>query len=401
MKYIRAGISVFFEYDTPKIVHINSKKVGIVNRIIQFAVIAYIIGWAIIWKRGYQDFDDGISSVTSKVKGVAFTNFSQFPELSDRIWDVADYVVPPQENNAFFITTNVIITKNQSQTTCDEDPNIPDARCTSNDDCPAMEVVTNGNGVKTGNCIDSTQEPGQKVCEIYAWCPVEVDRLPWKDKPMIDPTNFTVLIKNNVEFPKFKVKRRNIVIKNKTYLQSCQYDPVDDPYCPIFRIGKIAELADENIVEMGVKGGVLGIIIDWNCDFDYDPEDCLPSYEFRRIDDKNASLAKGWNFRYANYFGTDTRTLIKAYGVRFIVLIKASAGKFNGVPLLLNLGSGLGLLAVATVLCDCFVLYCLKRREFYRDQKYLFVKGDDAYQALTKSTEEDAVNNEFSEDLPR
>jgi len=30
-----------------------------------------------------------------------------------RVWDVADYVVPPAENGAFFVTTNVVITPNQ------------------------------------------------------------------------------------------------------------------------------------------------------------------------------------------------------------------------------------------------------------------------------------------------
>ena len=38
------AITAFFEYDTPKIVHIKSKTVGIINRIIQLCIISYIIG---------------------------------------------------------------------------------------------------------------------------------------------------------------------------------------------------------------------------------------------------------------------------------------------------------------------------------------------------------------------
>ena len=34
-----------------------------------------------------------------------------------RVWDEADYVVPPAENGAFFITTNILITHNQTQVT--------------------------------------------------------------------------------------------------------------------------------------------------------------------------------------------------------------------------------------------------------------------------------------------
>ena len=36
-------------------------------------------------------------------------------------------------------------------------------------------------GVKTGKCVNTTQaqdDPNQKVCEIYAWCPVEIDVTP-------------------------------------------------------------------------------------------------------------------------------------------------------------------------------------------------------------------------------
>ena len=41
---LRFAVATFFEYDTPKIVHISSKKVGIINRIIQLTIIAYVIG---------------------------------------------------------------------------------------------------------------------------------------------------------------------------------------------------------------------------------------------------------------------------------------------------------------------------------------------------------------------
>ena len=40
--------------------------------------------------------------------------------LYERVWDEADYVVPPAENGAFFITTNVVITPNQTMGHCPE-----------------------------------------------------------------------------------------------------------------------------------------------------------------------------------------------------------------------------------------------------------------------------------------
>ena len=41
---LQSAIAVFFEYDTPRIVHIRSKKVGVINRFIQLVIIGYVIG---------------------------------------------------------------------------------------------------------------------------------------------------------------------------------------------------------------------------------------------------------------------------------------------------------------------------------------------------------------------
>ena len=59
---------------------------------------------------------------------------TRLPEESrgmyERIWDESDYVIPPSENNAFFVMTNVVLTPNQTRTTCPEDPaELPDVVC--------------------------------------------------------------------------------------------------------------------------------------------------------------------------------------------------------------------------------------------------------------------------------
>ena len=41
---VKGGIRSFFEYDTPKIVHIKSIKVGLMNRFIQLLILGYVIG---------------------------------------------------------------------------------------------------------------------------------------------------------------------------------------------------------------------------------------------------------------------------------------------------------------------------------------------------------------------
>lgn len=132
--YLKKGASVFFEYDTPKIVHIRSKSIGVVNRIVQLVIIGYIIGWVLVYKKGYQETDMGVSGSTTKVKGVAYPNVSN-PRVPDRVWDASDIVIPAEENNAFFVMTNMIVTNNQSPGECPEAPGVKEAHCTQDSDC--------------------------------------------------------------------------------------------------------------------------------------------------------------------------------------------------------------------------------------------------------------------------
>ncbi len=40
---------------------------------------------------------------------------SEWHYMYERVWDEADYVVPPAENGAFFVMTNVVLTPNQTR----------------------------------------------------------------------------------------------------------------------------------------------------------------------------------------------------------------------------------------------------------------------------------------------
>lgn len=399
--WIRAAIRSFLEYETPHIIHIHSKKVGILSRLIQLLIIAYIVGYVIVWNKGYQQFSGINSSVTTKLKGVVSTNFTdeQFvvpnPEIYRRIWDVSEYVVPPQENGAFFVMTNVIITPNQTRNTqCAEDARIPGSKCNNTDNkCVQGEYVVNGNGIMTGQCVPTGKE-NVSTCEITAWCPVETGEFPLgPHKALLEGSrNFTVLLKNSIEFPLFNIKRRNVLnSSNKTYLESCHYNPDTDPSCPIFKLDTIVREAGENYSDMAVEGGVVAIIINWDCNLDRDLEKhCIPTYRFNRLDNPDAQIARGWNFRYSTHYSDVERTLYKAYGIRFVVLVEGRAGKFNMIPLLLNVGSGLALLGLATVFCDIVVLYCVHSRDYYREKKYTFVRAAETEPLLgPKRTDDD------------
>eukprot|EP00111_Clytia_hemisphaerica_P019759 TCONS_00058305-protein len=89
-------LSALLTYETGKVVEIQNKKVGIWYRSIQIAIIIYVIGYVIIYDKGYQATDSAISSTNTKVKGITHVDFGNFPSTlfnGRRVYDPEDYVV--------------------------------------------------------------------------------------------------------------------------------------------------------------------------------------------------------------------------------------------------------------------------------------------------------------------
>lgn len=362
--------SILFEYETSKVVQITSWKIGFIYRLIQFGIILYIAIWVMYHEKGYQVFDYPVAGVTAKLKGIGFANLTN---SGAQVWDVADFVVPPQQNSAFFVSTNMVITANQTLGRCPESTDVNGANCTEDSDCEEHSLIHTGSGIMTGKCVISDKTNSYKVCEIYGWCPTENDVMPIPGQPLLSSApNFTVLLKNSIEFPKFNVKRRNILSwMDKKFLNSCRYDPKHpkNKFCPIFQLKDLIKFSNAKNQNIWTHGGLLSIHIEWNCNLDINYEKCIPEYTFRRLDDFDFDVGKGWNFRYSHHFmenGVEKRTLIKAYGIQCFITVSGRGGKFNPFAFSMNLGSGLALLGIASVLCDIVVLNLVRKREIYK-----------------------------------
>ncbi|XP_067294873.1 P2X purinoceptor 1 isoform X1 [Pseudorasbora parva] len=366
----RSFSNFFFEYETPRQVLVRNRRVAIVCRIIQLGVLSYIIGWVFMYEKGYQTVDTAISSVFTKMKGVAYTNISG----DERIWDVADYVFPEQGDSSFVVMTNFISTIQQQ----DKCPELPDGKnrnkCTSDTDCDEGKFKRTGNGHMTGKCVNSTS-----TCEVYSWCPIEDDRqIP--DPPILQTAeNYTLFIKNSITFPQFNVVRSNLVeTVDQNYINSCLYHPKTDPQCPIFRLGDIVERSALNFSEIARVGGAVGVLVDWDCNLDLNLRHCKPKYEFYGLygtgkNDKGEKPSLGYNFRFAKYYvenKVEKRNLMKVFGVRIDIIVHGRAGKFDIIPTLTAIGSGVGIFGVATVVCDVLLLYLLPKRDYYKNMKF-------------------------------
>ncbi|XP_062272806.1 P2X purinoceptor 4-like [Scomber scombrus] len=342
----------FCKYETNKLVRIQSVRLGSLKWALNTAILV-VICIMMLWNRNYQQFDLVVSSVTAKVKGVAQTNL---PGVGNVVWDVVDYSGPSQDKNSFFVVTNVIVTQSQRQGKCPEVPS-KGRLCRIDKDCEKGHWDQQSHGIQTGSCVKF--DVLKKTCEVSAWCPVEAKTKPPRPALLAAAENFTVLIKNNIRFPAFNYIRRNILPEmNDAYLRSCQR--TGDPLCPIFRLGDIVREAGEKFSDIAIEGGVIGIQIKWDCNLDRLSRRCLPRYSFRRLDEKesNKTLYPGLNFRYAKYNivnGVEERTLYKAFGIRFDVMVFGHAGKFSFIQLIIYIGSTLSYYALTTVLIDWLI----------------------------------------------
>ncbi|KAI5089282.1 P2X purinoceptor 1 [Silurus meridionalis] len=353
----------FFEYETPRQVLVKNPRVGIACRILQLGVLAYIIGWVFIYERGYQNEDTAISSVFTKMKGLAYTSING----TERLWDVADYVFPDQGVSSFVVMTNFIMTVGQSQGKCPElldDTN----NCTKDSDCTMGQYKRTGNGLMTGKCLDNT------TCEILSWCPVQDDRVIPNPPLLAAAENFTLFIKNSISFPEFGVVRSNLVESvNSSYLKTCLFDQNANRLCPIFRLGDIVSLSGFKFSELAQVGGSIGILIEWECNLDLRIEKCIPQYKFEGLYGNSSQASVGYNFRTAKYYAEDKiqkRTLMKVFGIFIEIIVHGQARKFDIIPTLTAIGSGVGIFGVATVVCDVVLLHLVPKKDFYKTMKF-------------------------------
>ncbi|KAM3616300.1 uncharacterized protein V6R79_015751 [Siganus canaliculatus] len=290
----------FFDYKTEKYIVAENKRVGVLYRLIQLSIIGYLIGWVFLTKKAYQETDEAIqSSVITKLKGVSVTNTTESGLL---LWGPEDYVIPPQGEAVLFVVTNFLETPNQKLGYCGESPKVPDGRCDDDKNCTEGKMVVAGNGIMSGRCLrkDKTRTG---TCEIYGWCPIE---RPFKPQgPLLtNAENFTIYIKNFIQFPKFSFSKSNVFETTHDYLKTCRYDEKHHPYCPIFRLGDITRRAGFSFRDMDTFGGSIGIMIRWDCDLDKGYSECHPQYHFTRLDTSisNKTTAAGFNFRHTRYF---------------------------------------------------------------------------------------------------
>ncbi|XP_023060695.1 P2X purinoceptor 7 isoform X2 [Piliocolobus tephrosceles] len=318
-----------FQYETTKVTRIQSMNYGTIKWFFHVIVFSYV-SFALVSDKLYQRKEPVISSVHTKVKGIAEVKEeiveNGVKKLVHSVFDTADYTFPLQ-GNSFFVMTNFLKTEGQQQRLC---PEYPTRRtlCSSDRGCKKGWMDPQSKGIQTGRCV--VYEGNRKTCEVSAWCPIEAVGEAPRPALLNSAENFTVLIKNNIDFPGHNYTTRNILPGLNI---TCTFHKTQNPQCPIFRLGDIFRETGDHFSDVAIQGGIMGIEIYWDCNLDRWFHHCRPKYSFRRLDDKttNVSLYPGYNFRYAKYYkenNVEKRTLIKVFGIRFDILVFGTTLKY-------------------------------------------------------------------------
>ncbi|XP_041855846.1 P2X purinoceptor 2 [Melanotaenia boesemani] len=366
--FLKEYFQSFWDYETPKVMVVKNRTLGVIYRAVQFLVITYFIWYVFISQKAYQESEARAdSSIYTRMKGTAVHG--------DDILDTVEYARPSEGGDVISTILRREFTFDQRQGTCAEYFNVVNANCTTDSDCVEDEVNFDGHGRRTGRCVQYYNHTF-KTCEIQTWCPIE-EYAAVREPPLVEAINFTVFIRNSILFPKFKVLRGNIKEApfkiRKRYLNKCHYHEEKEPYCPNFRLGYIANQARENFTELCRTGGVIGVFINWDCNLDLDPSHCKPTYSFRRLDLRKDQDNSGYYYRFAKYYsknGVESRTLIKAYGIRLDIIVHGQAGKFSPIPTIISSVTAMTSVGICTIICDWIMLTFIDKNEVYSERKF-------------------------------
>ena len=154
---------IFCQYQSIRFITVKNKKLASIYYLILLLVLAYIVGYTVVLSKGYQASNDVTGSTAVKIKGSgAIGNEATLQPL-----DAMDLVVPSNEMDAFFLTTTITSTRNQTQSVCDGDDDAP--LCTADDasNCTLETFSWDSQGIYTGDCGTNNR------CQLFTWCPVE------------------------------------------------------------------------------------------------------------------------------------------------------------------------------------------------------------------------------------
>lgn len=363
------------------------RHAGLLYYSIIAVMFAYVVGFTLVAKKGYQATVPAVGSVALKVKGIASRPSPPGSLEPPELWDASDLVV--YDSTGVFVATNIMRTE-QARGVCpgtheDEACALPGS--VAETEC--REGVVSRSGEQTGRCVPApsagagdamTRRRG--ACEVRGWCPGEPDADD-ASAPLENVGNFTVFLRTDVRFPGMRDKfGRTFDVTNANGTEPT-------PGWNLFTLDEILRMGGVRYEDVKDAGADVQMNIYYDCDLDSALEACTPRmpFEVMRIDTADSALSHGYNARWlsaAKEAGgpafpkrADTRALVKASGPRIRVSITGVGRRFDLGQLTTVVGAGVALMGIATAAVDVLLLYVLPKRARYFGLKYQVYGAND------------------------
>ena len=366
---------------------VPARHAGLLYYSILAVVFAYVVGFTLVAKKGYQATVPAVGSVALKVKGIASRPSPPGSLEPPELWDASDLTV--YDSTGVFVATNIMRTE-QARGVCpgtheDEACALPGS--VAETEC--REGVVSRSGEQTGRCVPApsagagdamTRRRG--ACEVRGWCPGEPDADD-ASAPLENVGNFTVFLRTDVRFPGMRDKfGRTFDVTNANGTEPT-------PGWNLFTLDEILRMGGVRYEDVKDAGADVQMNIYYDCDLDSALEACTPRmpFEVMRIDTADSALSHGYNARWlsaAKEAGgpafpkrADTRALVKASGPRIRVSITGVGRRFDLGQLTTVVGAGVALMGIATAAVDVLLLYVLPKRARYFGLKYQVYGAND------------------------
>ncbi|KAK5574854.1 hypothetical protein RB653_010108 [Dictyostelium firmibasis] len=337
-----------FQYSTVKVVRIRDRRLGILHLLFLVGIVAYIVIYSAIVKKGYLFTEVPIGSVRTSLKAPNTfasnltyclnqnsTEKYQWTPLECNYWDEQLALFPVGQDSTFTCTTRVRLSKQKAD--CDfTSPN-----------CKFVDVPGTAQNIYIADIesftilIDHTMYASSSGSQFNA----------------VDLHGY--ILNQDGDEVQINENGTSVGVQGKpdiiTLGQLLSFGGVSlDQSSPV----------DSN-VSIRYDGVVLFVFITYSNTYTYSTSDFRYVYSVQQIENTIYDVPETIILE-----SIDSRLLYKRHGVRVIFIQTGTIGSFHFQTLLLTLVSGLGLLAVATTVVDQMAIRLLPQRKSYSSLKF-------------------------------
>jgi len=309
-------------------------KLGVTFYFLQVCIFAFIVGYILIYKQGYAQWEQALGACVTHVSGdaVAISTGS----AATRYFSVEDLTYPGLENGNIFVATRQSVHK-QVRGICED----PEMACLTNDDCSTT---------RDGVCTD------MGFCKELSWCSVEEEPETYE----IDSTQVQIWVRSFIQYVKLAPKKLFATDAVAT-------GPTKDNTYTLRQLLKMAEPIPVNYEEVAELGAAFEVAFRWNCNVN---AKCKPQLKVRRLDTILDPDNIGFTFKYAEYLDDGHRVQNDVRGLRFFFRTSGTGSKASVAATIMTVSTSITLLQFAQVFADLLLTRVFANSKKYRARKF-------------------------------